>query len=308
LPEGLEVDGITVLWDRRPVVRDVSFTVAPGELVTLMGPNGSGKTTLLRTLVGLERPSSGHLRLGGRALDGVPTHRRGIGLLFQEPTILPGRSVWENVAFGPEIQGRPRAEVDARVEEMLELTGLSDLADRPGHALSGGERQRTALARTLAARPSLVLLDEPFASIDPELRADLRAEFRRVLRSQGVTVIHVTHDREEGLFLGDRVLLLLEGRLVQIGPPDEVFRRPASAAVARFLGYNVLLDPARSLARPSGVSAGFTALVTIGIGCVADLCLARGESWECRGGADRPRPKPGDAVCVAWTREVAVPG
>ena len=193
MPEGLVVSGLSVRWEGRSVLRDVSFSVGDGEFVTLMGPNGSGKTTLLRALVGLEPVDAGEVRLRGRSLEGVPTHRRGIGLLFQEPTLLPGRTVRENVAFGPEIQGRPLAEVDARVDEMLRLLRLESLADRPSHALSGGERQRVALARTLAARPALVLLDEPFASVDPELRADLRAEFRSILRALEMSVIHVTH-------------------------------------------------------------------------------------------------------------------
>ena len=224
--EGLLVSGLAASWDRRPVLSEIGFGVAKGEFVTLMGPNGSGKTTLLRALVGLEPIDSGDIQLNGRRLNGVPTHRRGIGLLFQEPTLLPRRTVRENVAFGPEVQGLRANEVDARVDEMLALLHLGPLAERPSHALSGGERQRVALARTLAARPSLVLLDEPFASVDPEIRADLRAEFRAVLRSQGISVIHVTHDRDEGLFLGDRVLLLVEGRLVQGGPPEEVFHHP----------------------------------------------------------------------------------
>ncbi|MCI4361494.1 MAG: ABC transporter ATP-binding protein, partial [Thermoplasmata archaeon] len=290
MPEGLRVTGLSASWERRPVLRDLTFEVADGEFVTLMGPNGSGKTTLLRTLVGLEPLDAGEIRLGGRRVNDVPTHRRGIGLLFQEPTLLPRRTVRENVAFGPEIQGVPPVEVDARVEEMLALLHLTPLADRPSHALSGGERQRVALARTLAARPSLVLLDEPFASVDPEIRAGLRAEFRSVLRSRGISVVHVTHDRDEGLFLGDRVLLLSEGRLVQSGPPTEVFQHPRTQAVAQFLGYNllasvagprgvhpgdVLLDPVRDAPIATVVAAG-----SVGRGWVAYLDLPGGERWE----------------------------
>jgi len=314
LPEGLSVRGLAASWDRRPVLSDVSFTVAEGEFVTLMGPNGSGKSTLLRSLVGLEPIDAGEIRLAGRLLNGVPTHRRGIGLLFQEPTLLPRRTVRENVAFGPEIQGIPNAEVDARVDEMLELLHLAPLADRPSHALSGGERQRVALARTLAARPSLVLLDEPFASVDPEIRAELRAEFRSVLRSRGIAVVHVTHDRDEGLFLGDRVLLLSEGRLVQVGPPDEVYQHPRTRAVARFLGYNVTAGTRGARAvHPSDVRLGASgeglpgrvlASGSVGRGWVAYVDLSNGERWETRGGEDRPRPPAGEAVTVRWTRDV----
>jgi ABC-type Fe3+/spermidine/putrescine transport system ATPase subunit len=296
------------------VLADVEFAVGEGEFVTLMGSNGSGKTTLLRALVGLEPIDSGEIRLNGRRLNDVPTHRRGIGLLFQEPTLLPRRTVRENVAFGPEVQRLPSTEVDARVDEMLALLHLEPLADRPSHALSGGERQRVALARTLAARPSLVLLDEPFASVDPEIRADLRAEFRAVLRAQRISVIHVTHDRDEGLFLGDRVLLLAEGRLVQSGAPEVVFQHPRTRAVARFLGYNVTLAPEGARAvhptdvrlEPPGTGRPGRVIASgsIGRGWVAYVDLDDGARWEVRGADDRPRPPAGEAVGVRWGRDV----
>jgi ABC-type Fe3+/spermidine/putrescine transport system ATPase subunit len=316
LPEGLSVSGLSASWDGRPVLSDVAFTVADGEFVTLMGPNGSGKTTLLRSLVGLEPIDSGEIRLHGRRLNDLATHRRGIGLLFQEPTLLPRRTVRENVAFGPEVQGLGATEVDQRVDEMLALLHLEPLAERSSYALSGGERQRVALARTLAARPALVLLDEPFASVDPELRAELRAEFRAVLRGRGISVIHVTHDRDEGLFLGDRVLLLAEGRLVQAGPPDDVFQHPRTRAVARFLGYNVTAGPGGARAvHPADVvigppGAGRPGRVlgsgSVGRGWVAYVDLADGERWECRGAQELPRPSAGDTVGVRWDREVVL--
>jgi len=315
LADGLRVERLSVRWGETPVLDDVSFAVANGEFVTLMGPNGSGKTTLLRALVGLEPIEGGSIRLDGRDLSGVPTHRRGIGLLFQESTLLPRRTVWENVAFAPQIQGLGEAVVAARVSELLALLHLNALAERPGEALSGGERQRVALARTLAAQPALVLLDEPFASVDPELRGDLRSEFRQVLRRRGTSVIHVTHDRDEGLFLGDRVLVLAEGRLVQEGAPDAVFRNPRTATVARFLGYNVSndTDPPTAvhpadviLDAPGtpGVAARVAASGSVGRGWVAYLDLAGGERWECRGDGTRPLPNSGDAASVRWSRAV----
>ena len=316
MPEGLVVSGLSVRWEGRSVLRDVSFSVGDGEFVTLMGPNGSGKTTLLRALVALEPVDAGEVRLRGRSLEGVPTHRRGIGLLFQEPTLLPGRTVRENVAFGPEIQGRPLAEVDARVDEMLRLLRLESLADRPSHALSGGERQRVALARTLAARPALVLLDEPFASVDPELRADLRAEFRSILRALEMSVIHVTHDRDEGLFLGDRVLVLSEGEIAQMGAPDDVYRHPRTRGVAQFLGYNVAgtgseavaVHPADVVLGPPGhgPTARVVAAGTVGRGWVAYAELEGGERWEVRGGEGSLPPASGERVTVSWTRSVAL--
>jgi len=239
----LEVEGLSAAWDGTPVLRSVSFTVAPGEFLVLLGPNGSGKTTLLRCIAGLEQPSAGTVRLAGADLEGVPPFRRGIGLMFQEPALFPHRTVYENIAYAPFLQRRLRSEVEREVDGLVDLLHLSGFEDRRPDQLSGGERQRVALARTLAARPRLVLLDEPFASIDVELKAELHAEFRRALRAFGTAAIHVTHDREEGLFLGDRVGLLFDGSLETVGPPSEVFDRPRTVRAARFLGYNVLVVP-----------------------------------------------------------------
>ena len=244
----LEVEGLAATWDRSPVLRDVSFTVGPGEFLSLLGPNGSGKSTLLRVLAGFERPAAGRIRLGGRELAGVPPHRRSIGLLFQEPTLFPHRTVLQNVAYAPMLQRRPEAEVRELVGRLSDLLALRPLLDRSPDQLSGGEAQRVALARTLAARPRLVLLDEPFASVDVEIRAGLHASFRSALREFGTAALHVTHDREEGLFLGDRVALLFRGSLEAIGPPREVFEHPPSVRAASFLGYNVLEGPSGAVA------------------------------------------------------------
>ena len=220
---GLEVRGLSAAWGGVPVLRSISLDVAAGEYFVLLGPNGSGKTTLLRCLVGLERPTSGTVRLGGTDLTERPPHRRGIGLMFQDPSLFAHRTVYENIAYAPLLQRRARPEIDEEVGRLVALLRLDGFEDRDPATLSGGERQRVALARTLAARPRLVLLDEPFASIDPELKAELRGEFRRVLGALGTAAIHVTHDREEGLFLGDRVGLLFSGALESVGPPTEVY-------------------------------------------------------------------------------------
>lgn len=236
----LELTGVSAAWDGAEVVRRVSLTVGDGELLTLLGPNGSGKTTLLRAIAGFQPLTDGTVRLGGRDLAGVPPHRRSIGLLFQEPTLFPRRTVFENIAYGPLLARRPEPEVREEVADLSRLLELEPLLDRSPVQLSGGERQRVALARSLAARPRLVLLDEPFASVDPELRGSLHGQFRRALSARGTSAIHVTHDREEGLFLGDRVALLFDGALAAVGTAAEVTQRPSSARVARFLGYNVL--------------------------------------------------------------------
>jgi ABC-type Fe3+/spermidine/putrescine transport system ATPase subunit len=236
----LSVEGLTASWAGVPVLRSVTLEVGRGEYFVLLGPNGSGKTTLLRCIAGLERPVSGRVALGGIDVTDRPPHRRGIGLMFQDPALFSHRTVFENIAYAPLLQRRSRAEIDEVVGELVDLLRLHGFEDRRPDALSGGERQRVALARTLAARPELVLLDEPFASIDVELKAELRSEFRRVLAARHTAAIHVTHDREEGLFLGDRVGLLFEGRLERVGSPSTVFRDPKTERSARFLGYNVL--------------------------------------------------------------------
>lgn len=308
----LEVDGVSAGWGDRTVVRDVSLTVDDGELLTLLGPNGSGKTTLLRTIAGFLTPTAGAIRLAGASLARVPPHRRGVGMLFQEPTLFPHRSVYENVAYAPLLARRPDGEVRDEVEELSRLLDLGPLLDRSPEALSGGERQRVALARTLAARPRLVLLDEPFASVDPSIRGGLHAQFRQALRARGTSAIHVTHDREEGFFLGDRVALLFEGAIEAAGPPADVFASPPSERAARFLGYNVLDGPHGPVAvlpeeirllAAEGTSERYAVLAAgpTGRGYRAILGNARGERVEVR--ATEPLPLTGEFQ-VGWKREV----
>jgi ABC-type Fe3+/spermidine/putrescine transport system ATPase subunit len=311
----LAVDGLEASWGRSPVLKRVSFTVGAGEFLVLMGPNGSGKTTLLRCIAGLETPEQGSVRLRGTDITPIPTHRRGIGMLFQEPALFPRRSVWENIAYGPLLQRLPRPTIEARVQETVELLHLEALQDRDPTALSGGERQRVALARTLAARPSLVLLDEPFASIDAEIRTILRTDFRKVLSRLVMAAIHVTHDREEGLFLGDRVAVLLDGELRQIGSARQVFEHPVDRTVARFLGYNIVAGQGAEWAvHPKAVrwsadgargtpahvvAAGFT-----GDGYVVELEGESGERIEMQLPPTESAPAVGARVGLYWTQSV----
>jgi ABC-type Fe3+/spermidine/putrescine transport system ATPase subunit len=308
----LEVNGVSASWGRREVVRSVSFGVAPGETLTLLGPNGSGKTTLLRVIAGFERPTAGSVRLDGQDLAGVPPHRRSIGLLFQEPALFPHRSVLENIAYAPLLQRRSPAEIRSLVRELSSLLSLDRLLDRSPERLSGGEQQRVALARTLAARPKLVLLDEPFASVDVQVRAGLHAEFRTALRQFGTAAIHVTHDREEGLFLGDRLALIFEGELDTVGPPAEVFAHPSSPRTARFLGYNVLAGPDGPVAvlpedlaarTPSGTDRAYTVKASgpVGRRFLSILEGVDGDRVELRSDA---RLSVGSAVALSWVREV----
>ncbi len=315
----LRVERLASAWDGVPVLRDVSFDVAPGELLSLLGPNGSGKTTLLRCLAGLERPTSGEVWVRGTNVSRWPTHRRGIGWMSQEPALFPHRSVLENVAYGPLLARRSEGDVRAEVGRLLELLRLVGFEDRRPDQLSGGERQRVALARTLAARPTLVLLDEPFASIDVELRSGLRAEFRRVLRELGIAAIHVTHDREEGLFLGDRVGLLFDGRLERLGRPREVYERPDSVRSARLLGYNVWreaggpiavlprhvrIGPAGTGRRPASiVAAGDTGAESLTIVALADGSRLEVRSPDPVSGARTV----GEPVGIDWADAVELP-
>jgi len=224
-------------------VREVSLEIDRGELVAVLGPSGCGKTTLLRTIAGFERPDAGRVVVSGEVVAGpdrfLPPERRRIGMVFQDYALFPHLTVTANVSFG--LADRPREQREALTRRTLELVGLQHKSNRHPHELSGGERQRVALARALAPEPELVLLDEPFASLDASLRAGLRREVELILRDAEATALLVTHDQEEALSLADRVAVMREGRIVQVGPPEDVYVRPASRWAAQFVGeVNVL--------------------------------------------------------------------
>jgi iron(III) transport system ATP-binding protein len=262
----VQVTGVRKAFDGTTVLDGLDLTVEPGSTVALLGPSGCGKTTLLRTIAGLEVPDAGEIRLNNRLVTGpgvfVPAERRNVGMVFQDWALFPHLSVARNVGFG-----LTRAERrSGRVEEALRLVDLAGFGDRDPMRLSGGQRQRVALARALATRPSVLLLDEPFSNLDAALRVQVRAEVRRLLNRLDITAVFVTHDQEEAFVLGDRVAVMLDGRVAQFGPPAGIYAAPASWAVARFVGDPNLLP---------GVAGGSDAVTALGsIPLTSDL---RGE-------------------------------
>jgi ABC-type Fe3+/spermidine/putrescine transport system ATPase subunit len=210
--------------------------------MALLGPSGAGKTTLLRLVAGLEQPDRGRILFQGRDITGIPPHQRSFGMMFQEYALFPHRDVAANIAFGLEMQKMARHQRDKRVSEVVELVGLHGFDRRSVDSLSGGERQRVALARCLAPRPRLLLLDEPLASLDLQLRERLANEIRTILKRLAITAIFVTHDQSEAFAVADRIAILHQGRLEQCATPEEIYRHPASAAVATFLGFQNLFS------------------------------------------------------------------
>lgn len=238
----LRIRSLTKRFGDTVAVDDVSFELGRSELLALVGPSGCGKSTLLRVVAGLLAADGGSVELGGRIVDDghdhVPPERRHVGLVFQEHALFPHLTVGDNVAFGI----RKAPDVTSRVDHVLELVGLSQHRRRYPHELSGGERQRVALARALAPRPTLMLLDEPFASLDPNLRAQVRADVVRVLRAEGTPGVFVTHDQSEALAIGDRVAVMRGGSLLQLGTPEQVFHEPRNRFIASFMGEASYVD------------------------------------------------------------------
>jgi thiamine transport system ATP-binding protein len=301
----LALERVEVILGGTRIVTGVSLEVATGERLALLGPSGAGKSTLLRVVAGLERPSSGHIRVDGRDVTRLPTHRRGIGLVFQDAALFPHRTVAENVGFGPKVAGLPRAEQAARVAEALELVGLAGAGERDVTTLSGGEAQRVALARALAPRPSILLLDEPLGALDGPLRLRLQEDLRSLFERLSLTVVHVTHDVGEAFALGDRIAVLRAGQVAQNARPDDLWARPADDWVARFLGMrNVERDGDHAtVVRPEAVGVvpgdGATVLAADRDGAVVRLRVRRDDGVELDALVLGIRvPAPGDRVSV----------
>jgi sulfate transport system ATP-binding protein len=244
----IAVTGVTKRFGDFQALDGVSLDVADGSLTALLGPSGSGKSTLLRVIAGLEAPDAGTITISGRDATGLPPQRRGIGFVFQHYAAFKHMSVRDNVAFGLRVRRRPKAEVAAKVDELLRIVGLDGYQSRYPAQLSGGQRQRMALARALAVEPEVLLLDEPFGALDANVRAELREWLRRLHDEVHVTTVLVTHDQEEAMEVADCIVVLNEGHIEQVGPPRELYEEPANAFVMGFLGPVARLGG--SLVRP----------------------------------------------------------
>ncbi|UFN49519.1 ABC transporter ATP-binding protein [Roseomonas sp. OT10] len=278
----------------------LDLDVAPGEFLALLGGSGSGKSTLLRVVAGFEAPDAGQVLWEGRDLTPLPPHARPLNMMFQSYALFPHLSVFDNIAYGLRRDGRPRAEIAARVGEALALTGLSGLERRKPHALSGGQKQRVALARALVKRPRLLLLDEPLGALDAGLRERTGFELRALQRETGAAFVMVTHDQAEALSLADRVAVLAEGRIAQVGPPREVYARPATRTVAGFLGGANVVEGRRT---PDGALAapGLTLRAAAPLPEGVSACALRPESL-------RAVPMPGENTAEGVVEEVAFRG
>ena len=240
----LTLEGVAKRFGSLVAVDNVSLTVLKGTFVCLLGPSGCGKTTLLRLIAGLETPSAGRILLDGTDVTGLPTHKRDFGMVFQSLALFPHLNVRDNIAYPLRIRGAAKAERELRVGELLELVHLQDHGERPVSRLSGGQRQRVAIARALAVSPRLFLLDEPLSALDAKLREAMQVELRQLQQKLGITTIVVTHDQREAMTMADLVVVMGDGRIHQAAAPVDIYRKPANAFVADFIGSTNLLDVA----------------------------------------------------------------
>ena len=245
----LEIGNVRKEYAGNPVVHGFSLNIARGEFVSFLGPSGCGKTTTLRMVAGFEEPSSGTIRIDGRDVTNLRPNQRNVGMVFQAYALFPNLTVADNIAFGLKVKRRPAEEIKARVAEMLAMIKLPQLGNRYPYQLSGGQQQRVALARAIAVKPKVLLLDEPLSALDAKIRVSLREEIRALQRDLGITTIYVTHDQEEALSMSDRIVVMNEGRIEQIGSPFEIYNYPRTRFVASFVGtLNILegriVDPA----------------------------------------------------------------
>jgi sulfate transport system ATP-binding protein len=316
----IEVQAISKQFGEFTALEDVTLEVSEGSLTALLGPSGSGKSTLLRIIAGLETPDQGVVRIAGQDVTTARPQDRGIGFVFQHYAAFAHMTVFNNVAFGLKIRKRPAAETKAKVDELLDLVGLTKWAGQRPHQLSGGQRQRMALARALAVEPQVLLLDEPFGALDANVRAELRRWLRRLHDEQGVTTVLVTHDQEEAMEVADKIAVMNKGQIEQVGAPAEVYDNPASPFVMGFLGPVSTVEG--KLVRPHDVSLSVDAgpdlieamvkrVVHLGFEVRVELELRGGEAARVqltRGQAQELELHDGDIVYVRPPAQAAVSG
>ena len=304
----ITLDRINKAFGPTQVVRDFNLEIAPGEFVSFLGPSGCGKTTTLRMIAGFETPSSGRISIGGRDVTNLRPNQRKVGMVFQSYALFPNLTVAQNIGFGMKVASASRADIDARVAEMLEIIKLPQHGKRYPFQLSGGQQQRVALARALAVRPQVLLLDEPLSALDAKIRVALREEIRSIQRKLGITTIYVTHDQEEALSMSDRIVVMHEGVAEQVGTPFEIYNRPATRFVASFVGtLNVLrataLDPQGGLVRVGDRELRLGRPLPVSQGGEISLSL-RPEVVSLGSHPDRPLELPGRVAEVSFLGSV----
>lgn len=252
----VEIEGLSKRYGSFGIT-EISLSVERGTTMTLMGPSGSGKTSLLRNIAGFDLPDAGHIYIGGREVTHEPAGRRGVGMVFQELALFPKMTVYDNIAYGLRARRITEAEIKLEVKSLAESLKIGELLGRYPFEISSGERQRAAIARSAIVSPDLLLLDEPFSSVDSQLRIALRSELKSFARKNALTMIFVTHDHHEGLFMADSVSIIFDGAAVRSGTPEDVFIHPKSPRIARFLGYNVMEYHGKKVAvHPRDISIG----------------------------------------------------
>jgi iron(III) transport system ATP-binding protein len=301
------IENLTLSYEGSTVVRDLDLEIADGESLVLLGQSGCGKTSTMRCVAGLETPSVGRITIGDRIVHDsvtgriVPPHKRNVGMVFQSYAVWPHRTVFENVAFSLRMQKVGKTETRKRVLDALDLVGLRELADRGASLLSGGQMQRVALARSLVMRPSVLLLDEPLSNLDARLRERLRMELRELQLRLALTTVYVTHDQAEAFALADRIALMQEGRIVQIGTPEQIYKNPVCASVADFLGVGNIFSctPGQRGAMQLSEHPGITVVADAGAAEPVVVCLRPEDLLV--SGLDEPHPDG-----QSWTGRVEV--